>query len=35
MEDVFRRGLPDEVVLTVEGMRFELPVGSDEIRVFG
>ena len=35
MEDVFRRGLPDEVVLTVEGMRFELPVGSDEVRVSG
>lgn len=35
MEDVFRRGLPDDVVLTVEGMRFELPVGSDEVRVSG
>ncbi|MYE80638.1 MAG: MBL fold metallo-hydrolase [Gammaproteobacteria bacterium] len=35
MEDVFRRGLPDEVILTVEGMRFELPVGSDEVRVSG
>ena len=35
MEDVFRRGLPDEVILTIEGMRFELPVGSDEIRVSG
>ena len=33
MEDVFRRGLPDEVILTIEGMRFELPVGSDEVRV--
>ena len=35
MEDVFRRGLPDDVILTVEGMRFELPVGSDEVRVSG
>lgn len=35
MEDVFRRGLPDEVILTVEGIRFELPVGSDEVRVSG
>ncbi len=33
MEDVFRRGLPDEVILTIDGMRFELPVGSDEVRV--
>ena len=33
MEDVFRRGLPDGVILTIEGMRFELPVGSDEISV--
>lgn len=33
MEEVFRRGLPDDVLLTVEGMRFELPVGSDEVRV--
>lgn len=35
MEDVFRRGVPDDVILTVEGMRFELPVGSDEVRVSG
>ena len=35
MEDVFRRGLPDDVILTAEGMRFELPVGSDEVRVSG
>ena len=35
MEDVFRRGLPDDVILTVEGMRFELPVGSDEVKVSG
>ena len=33
LERVFRRGLPDEVVVTVEGMRFELPAGSDEIIV--
>lgn len=33
MEDVFRRGLPDDVVLTVEGMRFELPVGSDAVTI--
>ena len=35
MEDVFRRGLPEDVILTIEGMRFELPVASDEVRVSG
>ncbi len=33
MEDVFLRGVPDDVVLTVEGMRFELPVGSDAVTI--
>ena len=32
-EDVFLRGVPDDVVLTVEGMRFELPVGSQDVAV--
>ena len=31
MERIFRRGLPDDVVLTQDGMWFELPSGSDEI----
>ena len=30
-ERVFRRGVPDDVVLTDDGTRFELPAGSEEI----
>jgi ribonuclease Z len=33
MEKVFLRGAPDNVVLTDDGMWFELPVGSDEIEI--
>ena len=32
-EKIFRRSLPDGTVLTLDGMRFELPVGSDDIRM--
>ena len=33
MERIFERDLPGDAVLTVEGMVFELPRGSDRIRV--
>ena len=33
VEDVFMRGVPDDVVLTVDGMRFELPVGSNDVQI--
>jgi len=31
MRGVFRRGLPDTVILTDDGMRFDLPAGSGQI----
>jgi ribonuclease Z len=33
MERVFRRGLPDDAVLTTDGMTFDLPAGSRTIRI--
>ena len=33
MDQVFRRDLPDDALFTVDGMVFELPSGSDDIRV--
>lgn len=33
MTDVFRRGLPDDVLLTDDGMTLDLPAGSRELRI--
>ena len=33
MDQVFRRDLPDDAVVTVDGMVFELPSGSEDIHV--
>lgn len=33
MEKIFKRKLPDDVIITEDGMMFELPLGSDVIEV--
>jgi hypothetical protein len=33
MENIFRRGVPDAVVITDDGTRFILPANSEEIVV--
>jgi ribonuclease Z len=33
LEDVFKRGMPDNFLLAEDLMSFELPIGSDEIVV--
>ncbi len=33
MENIFMRGVPDDIILTHDGMRFFLPAGSDELKI--
>lgn len=33
MENIFMRGVPDDVILTHDGLRFFLPAGSDELKI--